>query len=62
MVCSAARLPSGASHTPVGAQKPSPRTKFGNPADLVNKFVHFVGVLLVVPHYPILGLEVWVGP
>jgi hypothetical protein len=39
-------------------QKVSAQTKFRDPADLIDKFLHFVSVLLVVPHDTILYFEV----
>jgi hypothetical protein len=43
-------------------QESSPRKTFGNPADLVNKFVHLVGLTLLIPHHSSFRFAVWVGP
>ena len=46
----------------MGPQKPPPEKKFGDPANLVNEFVHLVGVTLLIPHGAILHFPVWVDP
>jgi hypothetical protein len=44
------------------AQKPSPQKKFGDPANLVNEFVHFAGTILLIPHGAIFRFPVWIDP
>jgi len=49
-------------HYPMGPQKAPPQKKLGDPANLVDEFVHLVGVILLIPHSTILRFPVWIDP